>query len=187
MAVTFTDGTSCFNVSLTKVNWTWDWLVPDPIIYMWINKLLILSSITYHKYSKPVWKTSQFRNFVRIDSERDVRGTSLWFTYSGGKKIVPDLYFLFKSLQYPFYFIFERHLVLPFNCILQKPLHFWKRRDNSNVQSFQPVFTIWIPPEKERERKKVKSYLNSSNLFIDASMWYSKAHVTKAWAQPAVS
>ncbi len=28
---------------------------------------------------------------------------------------------------------FFLQLVLPFDCILQKPLHFWKRRDNSNV------------------------------------------------------
>lgn len=57
----------------------------------------------------------------------------------------------FRDLKPPTLKSFLRQFVLPFDGILQKPLHFWKRRDNSNVQSFQSVFTIWIPPEKEKE------------------------------------
>lgn len=95
----------------------------------------------------------------------------------------------FKSLLYLFYFSFERHLVLPFNCILQKPLHFWKRRDNSNVQRFQFIFTIWIPPEKERggKKKKWNQIWILQTKFIDNSLWYSKAHVSMAWKNSLLS
>lgn len=44
---------------------------------------------------------------------------------------------------------------LPFYCVLKESLHFWEWRDDSNIQSFYLVFTVWIPPEwKKRDKDK---------------------------------
>lgn len=38
---------------------------------------------------------------------------------------------------------------LPFNSVLQKSLHLGERGDNSDVQSFHLVFTVWIAAKEE--------------------------------------
>lgn len=42
----------------------------------------------------------------------------------------------------------------PFCCVLQKSLHFWEWRDNTNIQDFHLFFSIWISAESDRKRKK---------------------------------
>lgn len=47
----------------------------------------------------------------------------------------------------------------PFYRVLKESLHFWERRDNSDIQSFYLVFSIWILPESGREERKINKFL----------------------------
>lgn len=64
----------------------------------------------------------------------------------------------------------------PFYSVLKKSLHFREWRDNSDVQSFNLVFAIWIPPESG-EKKGEKYILTVSHNLIPVQ-------IGPAWTLP---
>lgn len=57
----------------------------------------------------------------------------------------------------------------PFYCVLKESLHFWERRDNTDIQSFHPVFTIWAPPESDRretEKETEMDYKKNKDKYV---------------------
>lgn len=49
--------------------------------------------------------------------------------------------------------MFIKKIKKPFCRVLEESLHFWKWRDDADIQSFDLVFPIWVPPEENKKKE----------------------------------